>query len=368
MNSLPLGTPLHFFVDSYYSGPGGNGGTGNGPYEVRMQDITVGGGPTPPANDAPVDMNGDGKSDYVVVRSAGGQSGQITWWTMFSANAPIPAPPEEQALTAPSDGAPTTPTNWGVSDDFFVPADYDGDGKDDFAVWRPGPNAVFYIVRSATATMYTEQFGQTGDDPTVVGDYTGDNRDDIAVYRDGTNPGDQSTWFYRSIGSPPGVQSIPWGQSGDTPAPGDYDGDSKYDFVIQRPDSNGVNGRFWVREADGLQYSQWFGLANDSVVPGDYDDDGKTDFAVARNDNGTIRWDFEPSGTAGVTVVTDTWGVTATDTIAQADHDGDGKTEYVVWRPGSPGVFYVMTPVTRRIWTQPWGMTGDIAVANYNEH
>jgi hypothetical protein len=219
-----------------------------------------------------------------------------------------PGASEEQALAAPSDGSPTTPTNWGVSTDFFVPADYDGDGKDDFAVWRPGPNAVFYIVRSATATMYTEQFGQTGDDPTVVGDYTGDNRDDIAVYRDGTNPGDQSTWFYRSIGSPPGVQSIPWGQSGDTPAPGDYDGDSKYDFVIQRPDSNGVNGRFWVREADGLQYSQWFGLANDSVVPGDYDDDGKTDFAVARNDNGTIRWDFEPSGTAGVTVVTDTWG------------------------------------------------------------
>ena len=161
---------------------------------------------------------------------------------------------------------------------------------------------------------------------------------------------------------------VPWGQGGDSPAPGDYDGDLKYDFVVQRPDSNGVNGRFWVREADGLQYSQWFGLAADSVVPGDYDDDGKTDFAVARDDNGVIRWDFEPSGTAGITTVTDTWGVTATDVIAQADHDGDGRTEYVVWRPGNPGVFYIMTPVSRRMWQQNWGLTGDLPTGNYNEH
>jgi len=106
----------------------------------------------------------------------------------------------------------------------------------------------------------------------------------------------------------------------------------------------------------------------DSVVPGDYDDDGKTDFAVARDDNGVIRWDFEPSGTAGITTVTDTWGVTATDVIAQADHDGDGRTEYVVWRPGNPGVFYIMTPVTRRMWQQNWGLTGDLPTGNYNEH
>lgn len=357
MNSLPLNVPLHFFVDSYYSGPGGGGATSNGPYTVRIQDVTVGGGVTPPENDAPVDMNGDGRSDYVVIRNAGGPTGQLTWWTMF-----------QDGFPSNSTSLPTSTTDWGIASDQPVPADFDGDGKDDFAVFRPGTQGVFYIVRSATSTLFSEPFGITGDDATVVGDYTGDNVDDLAVYRSGATPADPSTWFYRSIGSPPGVQSVVWGQGGDFPAPGDYDGDDRYDFVVQRTDFNGVNGRFWVREADGLQYSVLFGLATDSVVPGDYDDDGITDFAVARDDNGMLRWDFEPSGTAGITVVSDIWGVSATDWIAQGDYDGDGRTDYAVWRPGNPGLFYVMTVGDRVISIQPWGEPGDLPAANYNEH
>lgn len=351
MNTLPLNVPLYFFVDSYYNQPGGNGGTGNGPYTVTMQDITVGGGPQLPENDAPVDMNGDGKSDFVVLRAASGApDAQVTW------------------LTSYQDGFPTNPTDWGVASDFFVPADFDGDGKDDFAVWRPGTNGIFYIVRSSNNTLFTETFGTTGDNPYVVGDYNGDDRDDLAVYRAGATPADQSTWFWRSIGSPPGVQAVPWGQGGDTPAPGDYDGDNRYDFVVQRADSNNVNGRFWVKESDGLIYSQWFGLKDDLIVPGDYDGDGKTDFAVVRNDNGQWRWDYEPSGTAGITTVTDTWGVAATDIIAQGDYNGDGETEYAVWRPGSPGTFFMMTTVDRVITSRPWGQTGDVPAASYNTH
>ncbi len=352
VNSLPLNTQLYLFIDSYYSDA-----RGQGPYNLTIQDVTVPAAVTPPANDAPLDINGDGKSDYVVVRNAGGTGGQLTWRTIFSDGFP-----------ANSTAMPTSPTDWGIASDQIVPLDADGDGKDDFAVWRPGTNGVFYIVRSATNTLFTEQFGTTGDDATVVGDYDGDNKDDLAVYRSGATPADPSTWFWRSIGSPPGVQSVQWGQGGDFPAPGDYDGDHKYDFVVQRADSNGVNGRFWIRTAAGVLSSTWFGLKNDVIVPGDYDGDGKTDIAVARDDGGVIRWDFEPSGTAGITVVSDTWGVSATDIITQGDYDGDGKTDYAVWRPGSPGRFFVMTVGTRVIGIQPWGQTGDVPAANYNEH
>lgn len=349
LNTLPLNTPLYFFVDSFYSGVGTNGGTGNGPYTVRMQDVTVAGGVTPPSNDAPVDINGDGKTDFVTVRNTGGgTNGQITWYKSFQ------------------DGQPTTTTDWGIASDQFIPADFDGDGRDDYAVFRPGTVGRFYIVQSTTSTMRIEDFGTTGDDATVVGDYNGDGEDDIAVFRVGPNPGDPATWYYRPRSQPVFTQ-VAWGQNGDTPAPGDYDGDGKYDFVVQRADSNGVNGRFWVRTATGAQSSQFFGLKDDSVVPGDYDDDGKTDFAVARNDGGSIRWTFEPSGTAGVTEVTDLWGDSATDYIVQGDYDGDGRTDYAVWRPGNPGTFYIMT-VSRSISSRIWGVTGDFPVANYNQH
>lgn len=346
MGTLPLNQQLFLFVDGFYATPTN---VAAGPYTVRIQDVTIStGAPQPPANDAPVDINGDGKTDFVTVRTASGSSGQATWYTSLQ------------------DGFPTSPTDWGLASDFFVSGDFDGDGRDDFAVWRPGAQGVFYIVRSATSTLFSEPFGQTGDDPSVVADYTGDNRDDLAVYRGGATTADQSNWYYRSIGSAPGFETIPWGQGGDTPAPGDYDGDGKADFVIQR--ANGVNGLFWKRMNTGAQNAEPFGLATDLVVPGDYDDDGKTDLAVVRPDAGFLRWDFEPSGTPGLTVVTDVWGVAATDIVAQGDYDGDGKTEYAIWRPGSPGQFWMMTVGTRSITNRFWGLADDYPVAFYNAH
>lgn len=347
MNSLPLNTPLHLFIDSFYSAAGGSGA-----YTVTMQDVTVGGGPMPPANDAPVDFNGDGKSDFVMTRNVGGgPSGQVRWFPAYQDIGPAPT------------------VDWGIASDEPVPADFDGDGKDDFAVYRPGATGTFYIIRSLTNTVHIEQFGIAGDDPTVVGDYDGDNRDDLAVYRSGVNPGNPSTWFYRSIGAPGGTfTAVTWGQTGDFPAPGDYDGDGRYDFVVQRAD--GANGRFWKRLSGGELSSELFGLNTDIIAPGDYDDDGKTDLAVVRDDGGNIRWSFEPSGTAGSTVVSDIWGVTATDVVAQGDYDGDGRTEFAVWRRGATGQFLMMALSTPRTITSSlqWGEVNDYPVANYNTH
>lgn len=292
-----------------------------------------------PVRDAPMDINGDGKTDYVVVRPAGGTGSQLTWLNSFNPT------------------GPDASREWGISGDQIIAADYDGDGKDDETVYRPS-NATFYIIQSSSLTMRVEQFGQTGDNPRVVGDYDGDGRDDLAVYRSGT----QSTWFYKTS-STALFSSVEWGQTGDFPAPGDYDGDGKADFVVQRAD--GGTGRFWKRLSSGSFSSEPFGLSSDGVVPGDYDGDGKTDVAVFRTSNGLLVWDFEPSGTAGTTVVSDTWGA-AGDLTVQGDYDGDGKTDYAVWRSGSPGTFFVMTVGTRNIWSKPWGQTGDLPAARYN--
>ena len=289
--------------------------------------------------DSVVDINGDGRTDFVVVRSTGGAGTQSTW------------------LSSLSGGNPTSQREWGINGDLLVPGDYDGDGKDDVAVFRAS-NGTFYVIESATLTIRVDQFGQAGDNPRVVGDYNGDGRDDLSLYRAGT----QSTWFYKTSSSSL-LTAVDWGQTGDSPAPGDYDGDGKADFVVQRPD--GANGRFWIRTATGAISSEQFGLANDDVVPGDYDGDGRTDLCTVRTTGGFYVWDFEPSGTAGSTVVSDTWGVPG-DLTVQGDYDGDGKTDYAIWRPGTPGTFYMMTVGTRFITTKDWGQTGDLPAARYN--
>ncbi len=235
------------------------------------------------------DFDGDGKADISVFRPENGV------WYLLNSQAGFSA------------------AQFGVATDKLVPADYDGDGITDLAVYRSGR---WYLQRS-TGGFTGIAFGDANDIPQPA-DFDGDGKADLAVWR----PSNGTWYIYNLVNYQ--FTAAQFGAAEDKPVVGDYDGDGKADFAVFRPSS----GTWYLNRSQlgftGIQ----FGESNDKPVPADYDGDGKADFAVFRPSNGTWYLNRSRLGVTGLQ-----FGI-STDFPSPADYDGDGKADIAVFRDG----------------------------------
>jgi hypothetical protein len=261
---------------------------------------------------------------------------------------------------------------WGVAQqDDIVSADFDGDSKDDLAIWRPGSpsEAGFWWFGSNDSTVHFVSFGITGDDSSVVGDYDGDGKDDPAIYRC-PEEGGQCYYYYRgSLNNPDELNTaVPWGYGTIdlwVPNPGDFDGDGKFDFCLQdlRGDI-GAQAPQWLtlngpETAVNYELIDW-GTTNDFVIPGDFDGDGRSDFAILRYEGLDMTyWILERDGGVRFTQ----WGVYG-DLPVPGDYDGDGSQDIAVSRANeSDSTFWILPSNGSVQWTHNFGLPTDTPVA-----
>jgi len=150
------------------------------------------------------------------------------------------------------------------------------------------------------------RFGTAGDKP-VVGDWDGDGDDDIGIFRNGRfylDANGNHLWD----GVPGGDKYLPFGNPTDLPVVGDWNGDGIDDIGVFR--NVGSLGRFYLdangsgtwSTADDALFT--FGNAGDKPVVGDWDGDGDDDVGVVRNgtwyldQNGNRAWNGTEGGDA----------------------------------------------------------------------
>jgi len=140
-----------------------------------------------------------------------------------------------------------------------VPADYDGDGVTDLAVFTRTVTRVgsshWKILLSSTQTVVDTTFGGGGQP--VPADYTGDGKADLALFSAGF-------WTWRSLTGGP-TTSVIWGQGGDIPLPGRYDPHPPLaDLAVYRPS----NGTWYIRDGvTGAPRSQFWQVVGATPAP-----------------------------------------------------------------------------------------------------
>lgn len=259
---------------------------------------------------------------------------------------PISACDDDQT-TAPSESLNDARIRivWGGVGDVPRPADYDGDGAAEFAVFRPADGG-WYIspgcsFDGATCPYSGPTLGVAGDQA-VPADYAGTGRARPAVFR----PDAQAYWQVAAADCPSGSAcpstAVQWGQTGDVPVAADYDGDGAFEIAIARPTEG-----YWYISHDNCSWNggcaisiEPFGQVGDAPAPADYDGDGMAEMAFFRPSTGEWHIALDNCTFASICDVVTVSAGTEEDVPVSADYDGDGVDELAFFRP-SEGTWHI---------------------------
>ncbi len=194
------------------------------------------------------DYDGDGKTDYTIVRLVGGNTGNFVWYILSSSTNTM------RAVTFGSRAGLPASNAGGFK--FFPGADFNADGRDEL-VLVTGPatqDRLTYNIGDAVtgAGVITRDFGAYNQDISLPpDDYTGDRIADFVAVRQ--TAGTPAIWFILNVAANT-VSATRFGiadpgfESDDSPVRGNFDGDNRHDIAVYRSSNQTF---YWINSSNG---------------------------------------------------------------------------------------------------------------------
>jgi hypothetical protein len=232
-----------------------------------------------------------------------------TWQPLFSPESVgvfRPSTGQWFLRNTPTAGAPNVTLSFGQAGDLPVTGDWDGDGRTDIGVFRNGTFLLALLKTIFTHPCFTcplvpittveplpsFNFGQAGDLP-VAGDWNGDGVDDVGVFRVGQFSLRQPITIKPCLACPPIIITINpnFGEVTDLPVVGDWNGDRTDTVGVFR---GGPNGDWFLRNSNttgvtDIHVQQFGSLAGVLYVVGDWDGDGADTVGLLFNGSFFLR-------------------------------------------------------------------------------
>jgi hypothetical protein len=189
-------------------------------------------------------------------------------------------------------GALTTSFYYGNPGDYPFMGDWNCNNTETPGLYRQSDGYAY--LRNANTQGNGEVkffFGNPGDVP-IAGDFNGDGCDTLSIYR----PSNQTFYIINKLGENDGglgaaEYSYVFGNPGDKPFVGDFDGDGIETVGLHRESTGLVY--FRNSHTQGNADSQFiFGDPGDRLIAGDWNDDGKFSPALYRPSNMTMYFRY----------------------------------------------------------------------------
>lgn len=196
--------------------------------------------------------------------------------------------------------------------DKIISTDYNNDGRDDVVCYRPGSRIVQVYRSNGTSSLFSRVVSSSSGigtydlndsrDQIISLDYNGDGLDDLACYRPGARifyllRSNGNATYTRVIGSGSGVAGYDLSSSSDRMIRLNIDGDAFDDIAAYRPGSrifyllrsNGSGFSATITSGSGIMGYDFNEFSDKAVAP-DYNADGRSDLLCYRPGRGTLYY------------------------------------------------------------------------------